>query len=208
MEAARSAGRRIDLPAVDPIFFRTPAELRTRLRNDVGDNWLWIGFYKVASGKRGITYKEALDEALCFGWIDGVRKSLGDESWAIRFSRRKPRSPWSHVNIKRAEELKKMGRMHASGLAAFEGRDRTRDTAYARDESYHELDPAFVERFRTNKKAWTFWEKQPPSYRRVASWWVMSAKKDETRMRRLGTVIDDSAHGRRVATLTPPGKRG
>jgi len=190
---------------VKPTFFKTPAELRRRLAKDHAKlDELWIGFYKVASGKGGITYKEALDEALCFGWIDGVTKSLGAESWMIRFSPRTARSAWSAVNIKRAGELRLAGRMTSAGLKAFEGRDRSKDKSYSYENALRALSPAYEKRFKANRKAWTFWEAQPPGYKRTASFWVMSAKKEETQLRRLATLIEDSAAGRRIGLLTSP----
>ncbi len=190
---------------MNPTFFKTPAELRRRLAKDHAEaHELWIGFYKVASGKGGVTYKEALDEALCFGWIDGVTKSLGAESWMIRFSPRTARSAWSAVNIKRAGELRKADRMHPAGLKAFEGRDRSKDKSYSYENELRALEPAYEKRFRANRKAWTFWEAQPPGYKRAASFWVMSARKAETRLRRLAILIEDSAAGRRIGLLTPP----
>jgi uncharacterized protein YdeI (YjbR/CyaY-like superfamily) len=190
---------------VKPTFFKTPAELRRRFAKDHARlDELWVGFYKVASGKGGLTYQEALDEALCFGWIDGVTKSLGAESWMIRFSPRKARSTWSAVNIKRAGELRKAGRMKQAGLKAFEGRDRSKDKSYSYENALRALAPAYEKRFKANRKAWTFWEAQPPGYKRTASFWVMSAKKEETQLRRLATLIEDSAGGRRISLLTSP----
>jgi uncharacterized protein YdeI (YjbR/CyaY-like superfamily) len=188
-----------------PTFFKSPAELRRRLAKDHATaEELWIGFYKVSSGKGGLTYKEALDEALCFGWIDGKTKSLGDESWMIRFSPRKAQSPWSRINIKRAGELREAGRMKPAGLKAFEGRDRSKEQSYSYENELRTLAPAYQKRFGANKKAWTFWEAQPPGYKRTASFWVMSAKRDETQLRRLATLIEDSAGGRRISLLTSP----
>jgi uncharacterized protein YdeI (YjbR/CyaY-like superfamily) len=190
---------------VKPTFFKTSAELRRRLVKDHAKlDELWIGFNKVASGKGGITYQEALDEALCFGWIDGKRKSLGAQSWTIRFSPRKPRSPWSRVNIKRAGELRVAGRMTPAGLKAFEGRDRSKDKSYSYENALRALAPAYEKRFRANKKAWTHWETQPPGYKRTATFWVMSAKREETQRRRLAILIEDSAAGRRIGLLTSP----
>ncbi|MEX2554664.1 MAG: YdeI/OmpD-associated family protein [Actinomycetota bacterium] len=188
-----------------PIFFKTPAELRRRLAKDHAKAVeLWIGFYKVASGKGGITYKQALDEALCFGWIDGKAMSLGEESWMIRFSPRKARSPWSRVNIKRAGELREAGRMRPAGLKAFEGRDRSKDMSYSYENALRALAPAYEKRFMAKRKAWKFWEAQPPGYKRTAAFWVMSAKREETQLRRLATLIEDSAGGRRISLLTSP----
>lgn len=196
------------LLGVNPVFFKNATELRRRLERDhTKAKELWIGFYKVSSGKKGISYEEALREALCFGWIDGVTKSLGAESWMIRFSPRTARSPWSRRNIVRAEELRAAGRMRPAGLKAFEGRDRSKENSYSYENAMRKLTPAHEKTFRRNKKAWTFWEAQPPGYKRTASWWILSAKRSETRERRLAKLIEDSASGKRLDLLTSPGKR-
>lgn len=157
--------------------------------------------YKVSAGKRGITYKEALDEALCFGWIDGVRKSVDDESYMQRFSPRTARSYWSAVNTKRVGELKKLGRMHASGRAAFERRDKAATARYSFERENPAFEPGAEKQFRANKPAWKYFESEAPWYRRVAVHYVTSAKKPETRQRRLEVLIADSAAGRRIGML-------
>src|SRR5262249_22484482 len=151
-------------------FFASPKDLRRWLeeRHD-RESELQIGFYKKGSGKCGISYAEALDEALCFGWIDGVRRSIDAESYTIRFTPRKPRSIWSRVNITRAAELREAGRMHPSGLAAFEGRDEARTRQYSYERGALTLAPDFERRFRENAAAWAFFEVQAPSYRRLAT---------------------------------------
>ncbi|MGH2795338.1 MAG: YdeI/OmpD-associated family protein [Actinomycetota bacterium] len=190
---------------MEPKFFRSQAAFRTWLsKNHAKSAELQVGFYKVGSGKGGLTYRQAVDEALCFGWIDGVTRSLGDEAWTIRFTPRRPKSNWSSVNIKRVGELRKAGLMHASGLKVFEGRERPKDTQYSYENAPRTLPPPFEKRFKANVKAWAFWEAQPPGYRRTACFWVMSAKRDETRDRRLATLIADSAAGRRIGLLTSP----
>jgi uncharacterized protein YdeI (YjbR/CyaY-like superfamily) len=193
---------------MDPLFFTSPAELHEwfAAHHDEAIELL-VGFWKTKTGKPSVTYQQALDEALCFGWIDGVRRSLGEESYTIRFTPRKPKSIWSAVNIKRVGELTELGRMHPAGLKAFDERDLERTNLYSNEQSALQLDPADEAQFRANPRAWDFFESQPPSYRKPAMWWVMSAKKEETRQRRLATLIADSAAGRRIAPLTPPGKK-
>jgi uncharacterized protein YdeI (YjbR/CyaY-like superfamily) len=185
-----------------PRFFASQALFRTWLeKNHDSATELLVGFYKKGSGKGGITYQQALDEALCFGWIDGVRRSIDEERWTIRFTPRRRGSIWSAVNIARVGVLKKMGVMHTSGIEAFESRDQEKTNRYSFERQDAALDAAQEKRFRANKKAWAFWESQPPSYRKVAAWFVVSAKKDETRARRLDQLIADSAEGLRIGLL-------
>jgi len=185
-----------------PRFFRSADELRAWLeKNHDGASELWIGFFNQRSGKVGITYKEALDEALCFGWIDGVRKSVDEGSYMQRFTHRQARSIWSLVNIKRVGELKALGRMCAPGLAAFERRDEKRASVQSFERANATLSGALERRFRANARAWAFLQSQPPGYRRLATFFVMSAKKDETRLKRLATLIALCARGRRLPGL-------
>jgi uncharacterized protein YdeI (YjbR/CyaY-like superfamily) len=147
-----------------------------------------------------------VDEALCFGWIDGLRKSLDDVSYAIRFTPRKARSTWSVVNVERAEALTREGRMWPAGLAAFEARTEDNTGVYSHEqEEAPELDPEQERRFRANKKAWAFFQTQPAGYKQTAIWLVVSAKREATREKRLTTLIEDSAAGRRIRQLTRPG---
>ena len=193
-----------------PTFFATPADFRKWFEeNHDTAAELLVGFYKKGSGKPSISWPESVDEALCFGWIDGVRRSVDAESYSIRFTPRRPRSIWSNVNTKRVAELIKQGRMHARGLEAFKARDPKRSGIYAFEQRQkdQELDPALEAKIRKNKKAWTFFQAQPPGYRRLMSVYVMSAKKEETRLRRLARLIDDSAAGRRVGILNKAGDR-
>ena len=186
-----------------PRFFRSQIAFRRWLeKNHATTTELWVGMHKVASGKGGLTYQEALEEALCFGWIDGVRRRFDEQSFAQRFSPRKPKSYWSAVNTKRAEDLKAAGRMHPAGLAAFERRDKA-SGRYSFERQAAALDPAAEKRFRANRAAWQFFASQAPWYQRVAIHWVTSAKRDETRARRLATLIQDSAAGRRLGLVTP-----
>jgi len=180
-----------------PKFFKSPSAFRTWLeKNHESAAELLVGFYKVASGKPSITWPQSVDEALCFGWIDGVRRNAGQDAYTIRFTPRRARSIWSAVNIKRAAELLAEGRMSAKGRAAFEARTEERSRVYAYEQTNHDFSPEYEKRFRAAKNAWAFWQSQAPWYRRVTARFVMSAKKEETRERRLARLIDDSAHGR------------
>lgn len=189
-------------------FFKTPAELRKWFeKNHDKVTEQWVGFYKKGSGKPSITWPESVDQALCFGWIDGVRKSIDDESYKIRFTPRKTKSIWSAVNIKRAGDLKELGLMHANGLNAFENRDEKLAQRYAYEQESVGLDPVYEKKLQKNKKAWEFFQSQPPSYRKVAIWWIVRAKQEETRLRRLETLITDSAAGRRIGAVLRPSKK-
>jgi uncharacterized protein YdeI (YjbR/CyaY-like superfamily) len=190
------------------MFFKSPAEFRTWLsRNHASATEVWIGFYRKDSGKKGISYSEALDEALCFGWIDGVRKRVDAISYTNRFSPRQPRSIWSAINIRRVAELTKAGRMDPAGLQVFQNRDGERSKLYSYERENCQLEPALLRRFRSNGKAWEFFESQSPSYRRTVTWWIMSARKEDTRWRRLDVLIADSARGRRLGLAAPQPSR-
>jgi uncharacterized protein YdeI (YjbR/CyaY-like superfamily) len=187
-----------------PTFFKAPAEFRRWLeQHHERASELWVGFWKKRSGRPSITWPESVDEALCFGWIDGVRKALDDESYVIRFTPRNPRSStWSTVNTKRAQELIEAGRMRPAGLRAFEARDPARSGVY----SFEQREQATLTReqekqFRANKQAWAFFQAQPPGYRKIVVFWVASAKREDTRARRLRTLMEDSAAGRRIGIL-------
>jgi len=186
-----------------PTFFATPDEFRAWLEAHHGtETELVVGFHKKGSGRPSITWPESVDQALCFGWIDGIRRSLDEESYTIRFTPRKPRSTWSAVNINRARELIDEGLMRPAGLAAFEARADDRSAIYSYEQRHSAvLPPEMEERFRANRAAWRFFEAQPPSYRKTAIYWVTSAKKVETRQKRLTTLIEDSANGRRIGQL-------
>ena len=162
---------------------------------------LLVGFYKKSSGQPSITYQEALDEALCFGWIDGIRKTVNEERYTIRFTPRKPSSNWSNVNIKRVNELIALGRLMPAGLAAFEACKPEKSGVYTYENRPRQLSPAYETKFRANQKAWEFFQSQAPYYQRTACGWVMTAKKEETRERRLTTLIEDSANKRRIAVM-------
>jgi len=181
------------------VYFESRAALRKWFASNHGkQRELWIGFLKKRTGKPSVTYPEAVDEALCVGWIDGVRKRVDDERYTNRFSPRKPGSYWSAVNTKRATELQKQGLMKAPGLAAFEARDREKTKRYSFEREAAALSPEQERLFKANRKAWEFFQAQPPSYRRTLTWWIVSAAKDETRLTRLQKLIEVSAAARRV----------
>ena len=185
-----------------PTFFTTFAAWRAWLAlHHAEEKELLVGFYKKDSGNPSITWPESVDGALCFGWIDGVRRRIDEESYSIRFTPRKARSYWSNVNIKRVGELTERGLMHPAGMRAFEARTGERSGVYAFEQAIVQLSETQEMRFRKNKAAWEFFEKQPPWYRRTATWWVISAKREETRERRLTTLIEDSGNGKTIRTL-------
>jgi uncharacterized protein YdeI (YjbR/CyaY-like superfamily) len=194
---------------MQPTFFPTPDDFRAWLAaNHDRETELLVGFYKKGTGRPSITWPQSVDEALCYGWIDGVRRSLGEEAYTIRFTPRKAKSTWSAVNIARVAELTETGRMRPAGLRAFAAREESNSRIYAyenRDKAV--FDVALEERFRANGAAWDFFQAQPPGYRRTIIHWVMSAKQEATRLRRLEQLIADSAAGRRVEAMTSPRDR-
>jgi uncharacterized protein YdeI (YjbR/CyaY-like superfamily) len=194
---------------MDPTFFPTAAAFRAWLEEHHAEEpELLVGFHKKGSGRPTMSWPESVDQALCFGWIDGVRRSLGEEGYTIRFTPRKPRSTWSAINIRRAQELIDEGLMAPAGRAAFERRSAERSAIYAYEQRRAaKLDSGDEREFRANRAAWAFFEEQAPWYRRTAVHWVTSAKREATRRRRLATLIEDSAAGRRLRQLTRPGKR-
>ena len=167
---------------------------------------LLVGFHKVGSGEASITYPEALDAALCFGWIDGVRTSLGAASYTIRFTPRKRDSTWSAVNLRHVRRLTAAGRMAPAGLTAFRERRRDKTRRYSFENRPRALAPAYARTFKAARRAWTWFEAQAPWYRRTATWWVMSAKQEETRLRRLATLIATCAKSRKIPPLMPSAK--
>ncbi len=192
-----------------PKFFTVPARFRAWLEaHHATETELLVGFYKRGTGKPSITWPESVDEALCYGWIDGVRHSLGDEAYSIRFTPRKSRSIWSAVNVARVAELTRLGRMTPSGLRAFEARTPERTGVYSFERNAAAvLTPREEKKLRANARAAAFFDAQPPWYRRATIHWVISAKRDETRQRRLDQLIRDSAAGRTIAPLIRPGEK-
>jgi uncharacterized protein YdeI (YjbR/CyaY-like superfamily) len=184
---------------VIPKFFKTPGSFHKWLAaNHAKSKELWVGFYKKDSGKASITWPESVDEALCFGWIDGIRKSIDEDSYKIRFTPRKPTSVWSAVNIRNVAKLIKEDRMQAAGMKAFEARKENRSGIYAYEQRSPELVEPYLGKLKQNKAAWKFFQAQPPSYRKVMNWWVVSAKREETRLKRLEQLIEESAQGKRM----------
>jgi uncharacterized protein YdeI (YjbR/CyaY-like superfamily) len=187
------------------VFFPTPGGFQRWLEEShQRRDELWVGFYRKSSGKPSITYPEAVDEALCFGWIDGVRRKVNDNAYTVRFTPRTPKSQWSTVNIKKAQKLSGAGRMRPAGLEAFAGAhhqprkysyEQRNQASFSAEQEHH---------FRSNRKAWHFFQAQPPWYRRTATFWVVSAKQEETRQKRLATLIFDSAHGQPIKPLRRP----
>jgi len=186
-----------------PTFFPTPADFREWLeKHHDKTSELLVGFYKKNSEKPSITWPESVDAALCFGWIDGIRKSIDEISYTIRFTPRNPRSTWSAVNIKRVSELTNLGLMRPAGLEAFQKRTVEKSGIYSYEQRHKlKLDGKYEKVFRANKKAWMFFQTLPPWYRRTATYWVLSAKKEETRLKRLAILIEDSENERPIASL-------
>lgn len=185
-----------------PKFFRDAQALRSWLeKNHDKQTELWVGMYKKSSGKPSITWPEVVDQCLCFGWIDGVRRSIDEEAYMNRITPRRKGSNWSAVNIKRAQELIKQGLMTPPGAAAFALRDDEKAKRYSFEQKAIALPPQYQRQLEKNKKAFAFWQSQPPSYRRTAIWWVVSAKQEATRQRRLEVLIRDSATGERIGPM-------
>jgi uncharacterized protein YdeI (YjbR/CyaY-like superfamily) len=196
-----------DSIVMEPTTFERPEDFRAWLeQHHDSEPELWVGYYKKGSRKASMTWSESVDEALCFGWIDGIRKSIDAERYMNRFTPRRKGSTWSAINIRRVTELTDEGRMHPAGLKAFEARREDRSGIYSyeqRDRAM--LEPGYEKRFRAKKRAWASFEAMPKSYRQAAIRWVMTAKKEETRERRLGVLIESSAAGRTVPPLTRRG---
>jgi uncharacterized protein YdeI (YjbR/CyaY-like superfamily) len=184
---------------MQPRFFKTPSAFRKWLAaNYAKSKELWVGFYKRGSGKPSITWPESVDEALCFGWIDGIRKRIDEDSYVIRFTTRKTSSVWSTVNIRNAERLIKEKRMQPAGLKAYELRKEYRSGIYSYEQRSSELEEKYARKLKRNKAAWKFFQAQPPSYRKMMNWYIVSAKQEETRLKRLDKLIEASADGRRL----------
>jgi uncharacterized protein YdeI (YjbR/CyaY-like superfamily) len=182
-----------------PKFFKTPSAFRKWLAaNHAKSKELSVGFYKKSSGKPSITWPESVDEALCFGWIDGIRKSIDEESYKIRFTPRKPGRVWSAINIRNVERLIKEQRMQPAGLKAYELRTANRSGIYAYEQRSPELIQPYLGKFKRHKTAWKFFVAQPPGYRKIMNWFIVSAKQEETRLKRLARLIEASANGQRL----------
>lgn len=190
-------------------FFATPDEFRAWLeKNHATEKELFVGFYKRGSGKPSLTWPESVDAALCYGWIDGVRNAIDELSYRIRFTPRKPTSTWSAINVKRVAELKELGLMRLAGIKAFEVRKGDKTGIYAYEQRNNaKLPPAYEKKFRANKKAWAFFQSQPPWYQRTASYRVISAKQEATREKRLAQLIRDSEAGQPIKELRRTGSK-
>ena len=186
-----------------PVAFRTAAAFRAWLeRHHAGAPELLVRLFKVHAADRGMTYKQARDEALCFGWIDGVRRSLDEDSFTVRFTPRRARSIWSAINIRRVGELEAEGRMRAPGQAAFRARTEERSRRYSFESKPVELAAPYLRKFRARRKAWEFFQSRPPWYRRTTQHWVMSARQEATRERRLGILMTCSEEQTTIPLLT------
>jgi uncharacterized protein YdeI (YjbR/CyaY-like superfamily) len=196
--------------ATAPSFYASPEEWRAWLDAHHADmREHWVGFHKVGSGRPSITWPEAVDQALCFGWIDGRVKGIDDERHMQRFTPRKPTSNWSAINVANVERLRAEGRMRPAGEAAFARRRDDRTAVYSHEQRKNpQLAPDEQAQLEADANAWAFFSARPPSYRRPAIWWVISAKRPETRARRLATLIADSAAGRTIKPLTPAKRKG
>jgi uncharacterized protein YdeI (YjbR/CyaY-like superfamily) len=191
-----------------PTAFASAAAFRTWLaKHHASEPELIVRVFKTSASHLGLGYRDAVDEALCYGWIDGVRRSLDADSFTVRFSPRKPRSKWSVVNVRRVGELEAAGRMRKPGLAAFRARDENDSRRYSFESKPVALDPALEKKLRTNGHAWKYFQEQAPWYRRTSAFWVMSAKREETRERRLGILLDCCARGMRIPVLAVTTKR-
>lgn len=187
---------------MDPIYFESPDAFgRWLAKNHAREKELLVGYYRKGTGRPSLTWPESVDQALCYGWIDGVRRTVDEERYTIRFTPRRKGSNWSQVNLRRVEALIAEGRMRPAGLAAYEGRDESKTQRYSFERDNVAFTPEYEKAFRRNRKAWKFFESQPPSYRRTALWYVMSAKRTDTQERRLRELIDDSGAGLRLRHL-------
>jgi uncharacterized protein YdeI (YjbR/CyaY-like superfamily) len=185
-------------------FFRRRKELRAWFeKNHSRAKELWIGYYKKGTGKDGVTYAEAVEEALCFGWIDGQVRSINSDSYANRYTPRRPGSRWSQVNLRHAEKLARAGRMHQAGLKVYRTIKPGLRAGYVFEERPKEFGAKLLRKFQAEIGAWSFFQTQAPSYRRTATFWVMSGRQEETRDSRLRALMDTSAKGRRIDHLAP-----
>jgi len=185
-----------------PTYFATQQEFRDWLKkNHDKETELLVGYYKVDSGKPSITWPQSVDQALCFGWIDGLRKSIDSERYCIRFSPRKPNSIWSGINILKVEEMNILGLMHPSGIAAFEKRSERKLGIYSYENKPERLTSEYELLLKSNTQAWEFFQLQPPSYQRTVIYWVMNAKQEPTRQKRLNELIADSEAGLKIKPL-------
>jgi len=188
-----------------PLFFRDAAALRHWFAiHHATEPSLLLGYWKIDSGKPSVSWPESVDEALCVGWIDGVRRRIDELSYCIRFTPRKPTSTWSAVNIARVRALEAEGRMHSAGLAAFAARRENKVGIYSYEQRSAELPEAYAAPLRGQRTAWADFQARPASYRKAVVWWIISAKQEPTRQRRLQTLIDCSSCGEPIPQFTRP----
>ena len=187
---------------MEPTFFPTPEDFRKWLKdNHDKEEVLWVGYYKKATGIPSMTWPESVDQALCYGWIDGLRKSVDEKRYKIRFTPRRPTSVWSAVNIKKMEELTQAGLMQPAGLAIYAKRKDKKSRGYSYEQNEVELAPEYESKIKENVTAWTFFENLAPSYKKASIRWVMSAKREETRLRRLRILIESSEEQQKIPQL-------
>ena len=192
-----------------PLFFPKQSDFRDWLeKNHREASELWVAYYKKVTKKPSITWPQSVEEALCFGWIDGLRKSIDDESYIIRFTPRRPNSHWSTINIKRVEELKKLHLMKPTGLEVFKKRKEEKSSRASYEQKSVKLDPSYQSKLKANQKAWQFFQALPPSVQKPCIWWIISAKKEETQLRRLNMLIDSSEKGEKIPPLKWTKKTG
>ncbi len=181
------------------IFFNTASEFRNWLEeNHQSATELWVGYFRKQTGKPSMTWPESVDQALCFGWIDGIRKKIDDERYCIRFTPRKPGSTWSRINIDKVEKMIKQGLMMSAGLEAYNRRKENKSGIYSFENEIKDLPEAYAEIFKKNRVAWEFYSTQPPSYRKTMTHWILSAKQDATKMKRLEKLISESKNRSRI----------
>jgi len=182
-----------------PIFFNNQNEFRTWLeQNHLTDKELWVGYYRVETGKPSMTWSESVDQALCFGWIDGIRKKIDEESYCNRFTPRKPGSTWSRINIAKVEDLMRKGLMRPAGITAFEKRKENNSGIYSFENEIRDLPEEYAAIFRENMAAWEFYITQPPSYKKIMTHWILSAKQEVTKLNRLNKLIGESSKQKRI----------
>lgn len=187
---------------MEPIFFPTPEDFRKWLhKNHDKEEVLWVGYYKKATKIPSMTWPQSVEQALCYGWIDGLRKSIDEKSYKIRFTPRRPKSHWSQVNLKMVDELIKNGKMQAAGLAAYEKRDLTKEKLFSYERETAQLKEEYIDQIKSNPKAWDFFKDLAPGYKKQTVHWVMQAKREETRQRRLKILIESSAEGKKIPQL-------
>jgi uncharacterized protein YdeI (YjbR/CyaY-like superfamily) len=190
-----------------PVYFKRPADFREWLeQHHATARELWVGFHKRSTGRVSVTWPESVDEALCFGWIDGQLKPIDADRYAVRFTPRRPKSIWSIKNVRRVQSLIRARRMRPEGLAAYRARSEERTAVYSHERGTVKLGPGMEARLKANARAWTVFQAQPPSYRKACIAWVMSARQEATRERRLGQLIECSAAGKPVPPLAFGGR--